>query len=402
MSSRGGESSGFPGGAPETEPISEAEAREVLERYPEAGSFLQLGRAPDGSSSESPVVAGRVRTIVETQRSSYYLTRRTAAVSARGTLRWRHRVGSHLRGKGLQVPLAAASAEGDTVVEREGYLYELLERPSGDTPYASTGCWIPFSRRDHARSAGEALARFHHEVRDFGLSGQRSAASPGPGAAFGDAAAALDVPRARFELASGPDLISTLERRIASSQTLTRFFSGIRWKQEAARLYLGFHGELRRYLPSVSPWITHGDWRAGTLLFEHERVVGMDDLAAVDVSFRMYDLAVALDRNGILWREILDGEPNGVRFDVVEELLRGYSALLPLTMVEAQLLAALLPIHQLDLAISLIELSATAEPQGSRLARWAYEVYLRDHARHFLTPAGQRMLTFVRHAAAAS
>jgi Ser/Thr protein kinase RdoA (MazF antagonist) len=364
------------------DPMSEEELAALLAHYPEAGTLK--GRIRD---SGRPYSAG---TLVETTAGRFFLKKRSCSFRPRGDVLWRHRLISHLVAQGFPTPPILANAEGRTLTERDGFCYELFAAAQGEDRYREYHSWMPFERTEHARAAGEMLARFHVATRGF----SRADATP-PGRS----------PRtpmsARFDLAVAPDLLGAVEARIAASEALSAYFAGIRWKDELSGLYLDFHRELRRYLPGTEPAVTHGDWHANNMLFDGDAVASVIDFHLADVSFRAYDLAVALDRNGIRWLDILAGQPDAVRYDVLEELLRGYGSVLPLSMVEAELLGALLPIHQLDLALSNVEYYLVHEGKPER-ADWAYGVYLRDHTRHFLTPAGQRILTFVRQAAAAA
>ena len=58
-------------------------------------------------------------------------------------------------------------------------------------------------------------------------------------------------------------------------------------------------------------------------------------------------------------------------------------------------LAALLPVHQLDLALSNVAYYAGVEGRVDRAA-WAYEVYLLDHARYYHTDGGRRIQDAIR------
>lgn len=366
---------------PILEPMSDRELATVTECYPAAGPFR--GRLRD---SGRPYSAG---SLIEATGGRYFVKKRACGFRPRADILWRHRVIEHLVAGGIPTPRVLADADGNTLTEREGFCYELFEAASGDDLYREFHSWMPPTRTAHARAAGEMLARVHAALRDFPLDG---VTPPGRSPATSMSA--------RFDLARAPDLQAAVEARIAASPALSDFFSGFRWKQEIGALYGDAHRELRRHLPGVAPAVTHGDWHVNNLLFDGDSVSSVIDFHLCDVSFRMYDLAVALDRNGIRWLEILDGDPEAVSYDVLGELLRGYRSVLPVSLAEAELLAVLLPVHQLDLALSNVEYYLVHERKRER-AEWAYHVYLCDHARYFRTPAGQRIVGFLRHTAAA-
>lgn len=365
---------------PILEPMSDRELAAVTEHYPAAGSYRM--RLHD---SGRPYSAG---TLIETTGGRHFLKKRACGFRPRSDILWRHRVIEHLAAREIPTPRLIANADGETLTEREGFCYELFEAAIGDDIYRAFHSWMPPTRREHARAAGEMLGRVHAALRDFPLDG---VTPPGTSPAT--------PMSARFDLARSPDLVAAVEARIAASAALADFFSGVRWKEEIAALYTDAHRELRRRLPGVAPEVTHGDWHVNNLFFDGNRVSSVIDFHLCDVSFRLYDLAVALDRNGIRWLDILDGDPEAVSYDVLEELLHGYRSVLPLSLVEAELLSVLLPVHQLDLALSNVEYYLVHERKRER-AECAYHVYLRDHARYFHTAAGQRIVSFLRHAAA--
>ena len=70
---------------------------------------------------------------------------------------------------------------------------------------------------------------------------------------------------------------------------------------------------------------THGDWHGNNLFFRGDEVVSVIDFHLCDMTFRMYDLVVALDRNAVEWLAILDGQADAVRYDLIDAMLAGHS-----------------------------------------------------------------------------
>jgi Ser/Thr protein kinase RdoA (MazF antagonist) len=103
---------------------------------------------------------------------------------------------------------------------------------------------------------------------------------------------------------------------------------------------------------------------------------------------------VALDRNAVLWLDITAGKKEAVRYDVMEALLRGYTSVWPLSRQEARLLALLMPVHQLDLALTNIDYYYGIE-QSEERGEWVYNVYLLEHARYYATPQGKKIQEFI-------
>jgi len=359
--------------------MSEEELTAVLKRYPDAGLFRRRI-----SNSGRPYSAG---TLMETTEGRFFLKKQSRGFRRREDILWRHTVIDHLVRRGFPTPPLLANDEGSSLTELGQAHYELFAAAPGEDRYRELHSWMPFDRVAHARAAGEMLAQFHAVTQDFPLAG----ATPlghSPGTSMS----------ARFDLAFAPDIIVALGERIAASPTLSQFFSQRRWKEELSLVYPQLHRDVYPYLAGIEPAVTHGDWHANNMFYHGDGVASVIDFHLADVSFRAYDIAVALDRNAIQWLDILAGDTDAVRFDVLECLLRGYTAVSPLSLHEAELLTALLPIHQLDLALSNVEYYLAQEGKPER-AEWAYSVYLRDHARYFLTSPGKRVLAFVRSTA---
>jgi Ser/Thr protein kinase RdoA (MazF antagonist) len=360
---------------PFLEPMSEQEIRRAVKLYPAAGKFSE--KISDGGRPYSAT------SLFRTERGDYFLKKRSAAWRSNEDILWEHRVIRHLRDFGFPTPKLHENSRGSTLTEMDGFYYELFDRAEGEDLYRGTHTWTPFDRCEHAREAGIMLGRFHRTLEDFDAAGRPPLGVP-----------PLEPMRARFDLALNSDLAESLGSRIDKSPVLSGFFDCIDWQKEVVPLYEEFHRKFLSAGPPPAPWVTHGDWHANNLFFEEDKIVSVIDFHLTDISFRLYDLAVALDRNGILWLDILSGKKDALRYDILENLINGYRRIFPLEKGEVPQLQSLLPLHQLDLALSNIEYYSGVEKNWER-AQWAYRVYLLEHARYYRTPEGERLLEFI-------
>lgn len=299
--------------------------------------------------------------------------------------------------KVFPTPRVYENSLGSTLTVSGGYYYELYERARGEDLYRDTHSWMAFDQSVHAREAGRKLAELHGALEDFDT-GERPAGRwpTGERPAVGTAPAEPMI--ARFDLLLQDDLEGALAERIGRSTILSAFFENRDWRGDVLPLYDKYRHELLRFRELMVPRVTHGDWHANNLFFEGDRIASVIDFHLTDLSFRLYDLAVALDRNGILWLDILNGRTDAVRYDVLGALLEGYGSVLPIEPEEARLLSVLMPVHQLDLAVSNIEYYYGVEKSAER-AEWVYSVYLIEHNRHYQSPSGGKILDFIERTA---
>ncbi len=357
--------------APWLEPLSPEEIADVLACYEGMGEFREVVRV-----SERPYSAG---SLVRTDRGQFFVKKRPSSWRTREDLEREHTLIRHLRGKGFPTPRVHANRADVSVTVMSGWLYEVFDRARGEDVYRRAHSWTPFRSLEHARSAGETLAKFHVAVKDSPV------AAPRP----------VSPMTARFELARRPDLIDAIGELAERLPALGEYLEERPWQEEIASVYNPFHRSVTPLLARAEGWTTHGDWHGNNLFFHGDSVSDVIDFHLADYSFKMYDLAVALDRNAILWLEIQRGEEEAVRRDVIDAILRGYERVSPLSASERELLPALLPIHQLDLALTNIAYYDGIERDRAR-ADWAFESYLLDHARYYHSDAGRRLLEFLR------
>ena len=363
---------------PVLEPMELDEIKKIVsDHYPEAG--IPERKLGDGSRPYS------ASSLFQSCSGQYFLKKRNKAWRSRGDIFWKHSIIEHLCSKGFPTPPLVLNGGGETLTETCDHYYELFHRAEGEDIYHDYHSWMPFIESGHATSAGEALARFHLALEDYDKSGR-----PRPGTI-------IEKPMtARFDMAFSPDLPAALACRIAESPVLSAFFDGKRGKADLLPLLLPFQQDMPACRDEIRPWITHGDWHANNLFFRGGRVSSVIDFHLTDLSFRLYDLAVALDRNCIRWLDIQDGRNDAVRFDLIGLFLDGYNSVFPIDEDELKFLSILLPVHQLDLAVSNIEYYFGFEQNRAR-ADWVYDVYLTGHLSFYQKSAGREIIEFIEN-----
>lgn len=355
---------------PVLEPMSASEIAALLQRFPAVGKLESVL-----SVSGRPYSAGA---LVRTEHRDVFVKKRSAKWRSKQDIEREHALIAHLRSQAFSTPAVLPNDAGETVTAEGPWLYEVFERADGEDRYRDSHSWMPFANAADAYSAGRRLAEFHRAVEGFEL----------------PPAAPHRPMVARFDLMRQPDLVAAIEAEAAKRPVLAAYLEDKPWRQRIERAYGPFHERIHPLLADVPPSVTHGDWHGNNLFFRGEDVVSVIDFHLCDMTFRMYDLAVALDRNAVEWLAILDGRTDAVRYDLIDAMLAGYQSVISLSPVEKRLLPDLLAVHQLDLALSNIHYYAEVEENIGR-AHWAYEVYLLEHADYFHTDAGRRLLDAV-------
>ena len=88
-----------------------------------------------------------------------------------------HRFMQHLRANGISVPRVFDNHSGVTALESADWTYEVHDIPAGIDLYEDAISWTPFRSAEHARSAGEFLARMHLAAESFTAPPQKSSAA---------------------------------------------------------------------------------------------------------------------------------------------------------------------------------------------------------------------------------
>jgi homoserine kinase type II len=179
-----------------------------------------------------------------------------------------HALIRHVRGTGLPAPLPIVASSGESVVERDGQLAALYE--------AAPGAQIaPGSARlQHARAAGEALARLHQATAGLPDVGYTPRTFGWDGATWVERLNVVESAiRARGEGNAGD---AWALRRIAAQRE---------WLSDAACAHSA--------VPRFPPQVVHGDYHDANLFFEGDRVSGIIDWEQAAFLPRAYEVVRA-------------------------------------------------------------------------------------------------------------
>jgi Ser/Thr protein kinase RdoA (MazF antagonist) len=351
---------------PHLAPMTVDELQRLLSLYPQVGSLQEILTV-----SERPYSAA---SLVRTDQQELFVKKRSSRWRTGADLQREHTLITHLTDKGFPTPAVLQTADGQTVVSADEWLYEVHCRAQGEDVYRGNHSWQPFASVAHARSAGATMATFHQAVSDLPIGEPRPIAPM----------------LAQFELARNADLIDAITGLAAQLPALEHFLQGRPWRREIEQAYAPFYGRVHQQLNLLPRCCTHGDWHANNLFFTDNHVSAVIDFHLADFGYRVYDLAVALDRNAVLWLDILAGDTDAVRYDILSAFIAGYLEVGSLTDAERAILPDLLAIHQLDLALTNIAYYEGVEGDRAR-ANWAYETYLLQHTRCYATPWGDQL-----------
>src|SRR5581483_979125 len=351
-------------------PLTDREVRSVLASFavPQAASAVVSWRSPRPMSA-----AGLVRCGAE----SLFLKRHHRRVRSAEQLRAEHAVMSWFRSHDQPVPRALPTTGGDTVFRRGSYRYEVSTVAGGVDRYRDAVSWSPYLSLAHAFAAGSALARLHVAASGCPLPAR-------PPAVLTNSCAVL--------CASDPVLaVSDL---IAARPGVAAYLAGRPWRAEVLPA-------LVRAAPlagALPPLWGHGDWHPSNLTWtsagNDADVAGVFDFGLANLTFAVHDLAIALERSVVDWLDLADAGRVVADYPAAAALLGGYQSVRPLEPAELAALPAILPVAQLEYAISEIEYFTDVVPSPDN-AELAYE-FLVGHPRWFASDDGQDFLARLR------
>ncbi|RRC95880.1 phosphotransferase enzyme family protein [Schaalia canis] len=417
--------------------------------YPEDYTVIEPAWPPFGADEALPVMARfgfpeatvtrqSIRMMscavtVSTPSAPFFLKRYHRSVMSAPELRARHRAVNLLRdvedGHTLTVTGFHLTPDGDSVVEEGEWLYELNDFAPGEDRYRGRYSWNAPDSLGEAESLGRALAIIHLRAE---ATAERAPADPGPGffqarcdlamghvsvedylaarpmltewaAGYapteGDASRSVDsAPRVRTSKerhsaghggieSSTAGSTGTLKRAEGAGQATAH---GLDLSAEVEAALAWRTPEIVRAYASLPRLWIHGDGHCSNMMYAGEEVCAVFDFGLSAVSTAVADLAIALERNTLLWLEILDGKSDAYRMDTARAILRGYQSLRPLSSTEAALLPHMMRAVHVDPALDWIPYHLISGRPSN--AEWALETFFRGHTAWFSTEAGKRYL----------
>ncbi|WP_039789991.1 phosphotransferase enzyme family protein [Herbaspirillum huttiense] len=350
--------------------LTSAEVARVLRHYPDVGQPLRLEW-----HSPRPFSAACV---MQTESGPIIVKRHHARVRDVAALAEEHRFVAHLQARGLPVSSALATPEGATALADEYWTYEVFPLAPGVDLYREAMSWTPFTSCAHARSAGQMLARLHQASAGY------------------DAPARPARPLvSSFTIFSQEDPVRPLQHYIEQRPAIADYLENRPWRGEVAQHLLPWHAALKPYLDEFVPLWTHNDWHASNLLWSdatpEAQVQTVLDFGLCDRTCALHDLATAIERNIVEWLAIPQRAVQLVHLDLLDAMLDGYAATVPLTARQMRALAALLPLVHAEFALA--ELAYFhGVTRSANNAALAYDAYYLGHAAWFNSTAGRALL----------
>jgi Ser/Thr protein kinase RdoA (MazF antagonist) len=347
-----------------------AEVDALLRRFPAAGGAKRiLSYSPRPFSAAS---------LVATPRGRVFVKRHPALARDRAGLLEEHRLLRYLREHGGHVPAVLADEDGETAIGTGPWTYEVHTVAAGLDLYEQALSWTPFRSVPQARGAGRALAHLHWAAAGYQAQPRRAPTLV-----------------ASFSIFAAEEPMAALERYLEARPALAEFLSRQDWRGKTETTLLPYHAELWPWLASLAPLWTHNDFHASNLLWssaaEDAEPVLVIDFGLADRTNAAYDLATAIERNGVRWLALDGAFAEVVQREQILALLNGYEEVRPLTAAEAQAVRAMLPLVHAEFALSEADYFLRVLRAEER-ARLAWNEYFLGHAAWFGSDHGARLL----------
>ena len=150
---------------PDWSPLTDAEVRAVLARYPSRGGAGTSAAARVTWRSPRPMSAAA---LVRCGAGAVFVKRHNQRVRTVAQLAAEHAFARHLRRRGIVTPAVLQTSDGQSTVSCHDSVYEVHAAAPGVDLYRDAMSWTPFTSLGHAHAAGTALARLHRAAADFG------------------------------------------------------------------------------------------------------------------------------------------------------------------------------------------------------------------------------------------
>jgi Ser/Thr protein kinase RdoA (MazF antagonist) len=355
---------------PDWPPLNLGEVRALLRAFPDAGEPIEIV-----STSPRPFSAASV---IRTGSGRIFVKRHSRAVRDAEGLMEEHRFMGHLRANGIGVPRIFATCSGETAIESGGSTYEIHAISTGLDLYEDATSWTPFRSIEHARSAGEMLARLHRAAETF--------------------CAPSRTPRplvASFTIFASQNPSEGLGQYLSAHPVLEHDAQTLSDSAMALETLAPFHDELKPLLPALNPLWTHNDLHASNLFWSdrgpHAHATSVVDFGLAERTNAVYDLAQAIERNIVEWLVLMQDPDRGddvpVHLDHLWAMLYGYEQVRTLSHTDARALAPMLALGHAEFALSEAGyfLGVLQSPAKARVAT---HDYLLGHA-HWFRGAGR-------------
>jgi Ser/Thr protein kinase RdoA (MazF antagonist) len=363
---------------PDWPSLTLAELRSVLKSFPEAASPVTIV-----STSPRPFSAASV---IETECGRIFVKRHARSVRDGEGLTEEHLFMAHLRSNGIAVPRVLATDSAETALESGDWTYEVHGIPNGVDLYEDAISWTPFQSTEHARSAGEMLARMHAAAENYKAPARK-----------------VQPLVASFSIFAAKDPSQALGRYLNARHAIELNPATHSDSAEALALLAPFHDELKPLLGALPSLWTHNDLHASNLFWSNRtsnaRATAAIDFGLADRTNAVYDLAQAIERNVVDWLELVRNPGAGVsvsvHLDQLWALLDGYESARRLSSEEANALAPMVALGHAEFALTEADyfLGVLHSPEKARIAT---RDYLVGHAKWFRNAGSEELLDPLR------
>jgi len=312
--------------------------------------------------------------------ATVFVKRHHVSVRTPEQLAAEHEFATHLRMRGLPVPAVVRLADGQSVLRRGDFCYEVHQNAGGVDLYRDAVSWSPYASLGHAYAAGAALARLHLAAADFGRPARPAA-----------------VLMNSCQVITAPDPLGAASALVAARPVLAAYLAGRHWKDDFDAVLTPLIGRAAPRLAALRPQWAHGDWHPSNLTWTSAapdaQVAGIFDFGLANRTYPVHDLALALERAVVSWLDLPETGTATADLAAAAFLLDGYQTVRPLTEAEAVTLPLLLPVVHVEYALSEADYFTSVAISAAN-ADLAYE-YLIGHARWFGQPPGRDLLRFL-------
>lgn len=347
--------------------LTESEVNAVFQHYPSTGNLQEIRWQSDRPLS----AAGLVRT----DRGLFFVKRHSRVVRNPEDLSFEHQLSAYLSRMGLDSPMVILTVTGADTLASPDWVYEVFTPAQGEDRYRSHHTWSRGIGAQEAQAIGRCLADMHDRLRECAIPPRKTR-----------------FQRVGWELAGAIDLRSTLEEDLQQRPQLAGFLT----KQDISAIAEAFEPHLHQanQLVGHERLLCHGDPQGNNYFWNESEIACVIDYHLAGAQPPLAELACAIDRNGLHWLEILEGTDDAWSPDVVKGLINSYHTLRPLPKDSAEAFVALIALHRLDFAWSLLDYYITVE-RSELKASWTRDVFLQAHPNWLQKDASEPLRKFI-------
>ena len=275
---------------PDWSPLTGAEVRTVLARYPQPDGRLPAGDEMITWRSPRPMSAAG---LIRWGGTDLFVKRHHVRVRTPAQLTAEHAFVAHLRAGGIPAPAVLRAADGATVTQHGDFAYEVHRQAGGLDLYRDALSWTPYASLGHARAAGTALARLHLAADRFALPARAPA-----------------VLTSGCEIILAADPPAEIKWLAGCRPGLAAYLDGRAWPDDLSQHVLPAIRRAAPLLAALPRQWGHGDWHPSNLTWTSTApgatVATVFDFGLANRTFAVHDLATALERATVSWLDLAD------------------------------------------------------------------------------------------------